>query len=104
MLVRTFILLLAGLMLWAAPVSADDPAATLYDDETLAIWGERYARSSDRILREGLFPELNPDKFMRVQGMNITFVTSTSSDAEARQLLTMLGMPYRREEQAAGAA
>lgn len=51
-----------------------------------------------------VFPELNPDKFMRVQGMNITFVTSTNSDEEARQLLTMIGIPYRHEEQAAGAA
>ena len=51
-----------------------------------------------------VFPELNPDKFMRVQGMNITIVTSTRSDEEARQLLTMIGMPYRREEQAVGAA
>ncbi len=51
-----------------------------------------------------VFPELNPDKFTHVQGMNITIVTSTRSDEEARQLLTMIGMPYRREEQAVGAA
>ena len=51
-----------------------------------------------------VFPELNPDKFLRVQGMNITFVTSTRSDEEARKLLTMIGMPFRREERAAGAA
>ena len=51
-----------------------------------------------------VFPELNPDKFIRVQGMNITFVTSTNIDEEARQLLTMIGIPYRREEQATGAA
>ncbi len=51
-----------------------------------------------------VFPELNPDKFTRVQGMNITFVTSTDDDDEGRQLLDMLGMPFRREEQAAGAA
>ena len=40
-----------------------------------------------------VFPELNPDKFTHVQGMNITIVTSTRSDEEARQLLTMIGMP-----------
>jgi large subunit ribosomal protein L5 len=52
-----------------------------------------------------VFPELNPDKFLRVQGMNITFVTSTSSDDEAHALLSMMGMPYRRDEdQSAGAA
>ena len=42
-----------------------------------------------------VFPELNPDKFVRVQGMNITLVTTTSSNDEARQLLKLLGMPFR---------
>jgi large subunit ribosomal protein L5 len=51
-----------------------------------------------------VFPELNPDKFTRVQGMNIVFVTSTSSDDEARLLLQLLGMPFRRETETAGAA
>jgi large subunit ribosomal protein L5 len=44
-----------------------------------------------------VFPELNPDKFTRTQGMNITMVTSTDSDAEARELLRRLGMPFRAE-------
>ena len=51
-----------------------------------------------------VFPELNPDKFTRVQGMNIVFVTSTPSDDEGRLLLQLLGMPFRRETEAAGAA
>jgi large subunit ribosomal protein L5 len=51
-----------------------------------------------------VFPELNPDKFTRVQGMNITLVTSAESDDEARELLEMIGMPFRRVEQSAGAA
>ena len=51
-----------------------------------------------------VFPELNPDKFTRVQGMNISFVTSTSSDDEGRLLLQLLGMPFRREAESAGAA
>ncbi|MFB3103650.1 MAG: 50S ribosomal protein L5 [Pseudomonadales bacterium] len=51
-----------------------------------------------------VFPELNPDKFTRVQGMDITFVTSTNVDEEARKLLTMMGIPYRHEEQATDAA
>ena len=45
-----------------------------------------------------VFPELNPDKFTRVQGMNITFVTSTRSDDEAREMLTLLGVPFKRDE------
>src|SRR4029453_4302716 len=32
-----------------------------------------------------VFPELNPDKFTRVQGMNITFVIQNSSDEESRE-------------------
>lgn len=51
-----------------------------------------------------VFPELNPDKFPRVQGMNITFVTSTDKDDEARELLARLGIPFRVEEKAKGAA
>jgi len=45
-----------------------------------------------------VFPELNPDKFTRPQGMNITIVTTTESDAEARELLRGLGMPFRAEQ------
>lgn len=42
-----------------------------------------------------VFPELNPDKFTFTQGMNVTLVTSTSSNDEARELLRRLGMPLR---------
>jgi large subunit ribosomal protein L5 len=42
-----------------------------------------------------VFPELNPDKFTTPQGMNITLVTSTDSDDEARELLRGFGMPLR---------
>ena len=48
-----------------------------------------------------VFPELNPDKFLRVQGMNITIVTACASDQEALELLTRLGLPFQREESAA---
>ncbi|MBP89803.1 MAG: 50S ribosomal protein L5 [Planctomycetaceae bacterium] len=47
-----------------------------------------------------VFPELNPDKFTKVQGMNITLVTSTRSNDEARELLRMFGMPFKAEEEA----
>ena len=43
-----------------------------------------------------VFPELNPDKFLRVQGMNITMVTNVDSNDEARILLRELGMPFRQ--------
>lgn len=42
-----------------------------------------------------VFPELNPDRFTTPQGMNITLVTSTQSDDEARELLRGFGMPLR---------
>ena len=45
-----------------------------------------------------VFPELNPDKFTRVQGMNITIVIRNGSDEESRELLTQLGMPFQTEE------
>lgn len=44
-----------------------------------------------------VFPELNPDRFPRVQGMNITIVTTTPSDDEARELLRLFGMPFRQD-------
>jgi large subunit ribosomal protein L5 len=50
-----------------------------------------------------VFPELNPDKFPRVQGMNVTVVTTTDSDDEARELLSLLGMPFRQQGSTAAA-
>jgi large subunit ribosomal protein L5 len=51
-----------------------------------------------------VFPELNPDKFIRVQGMNITVVTTTNKDDEARELLRRLGFPFQQEGGAAAGA
>jgi len=48
-----------------------------------------------------VFPELNPDKYTQVQGMNITIVTSSDSNDEARELLREFGMPFQHEEAAA---
>jgi len=47
-----------------------------------------------------VFPELNPDKFTRAQGMNISIVTTAGNDAEARELLRRLGMPFRVDQPA----
>jgi large subunit ribosomal protein L5 len=44
-----------------------------------------------------VFPELNPDKFTRVQGMNITICSSSDSDDESRELLKSFGVPFQRE-------
>ena len=42
-----------------------------------------------------VFPEVDPDKVNFTQGMDVTFVTSTSKDDEARELLKLFGMPFR---------
>ena len=48
-----------------------------------------------------VFPELNPDKYTRQQGMNIALCCSGNSDEEARELLRFFGMPFRSEDAAA---
>lgn len=45
-----------------------------------------------------VFPELNPDKFTRPQGMTITIVTTAKSDDDARVLLKKFGMPFRADK------
>lgn len=45
-----------------------------------------------------VFPELNPDKFLRPQGMNVTIVMSGGNDDESRDLLRGFGMPFKVEE------
>ncbi|MGB2987530.1 MAG: 50S ribosomal protein L5 [Phycisphaerae bacterium] len=51
---------------------------------------------------QSIFAEIDLAKITYNQGMNITFVTTAKHDSEARELLTRLGMPFRRtEEQAA---
>jgi len=44
-----------------------------------------------------VFPELNPDKYTRPQGMTISIVTSARTNEEALALLEMFGMPFRQE-------
>ena len=48
-----------------------------------------------------MFPEVNPDKFLRPQGMNICVVTTARTNEEAKFLLEQFGMPFRRKEKAA---
>ena len=43
-----------------------------------------------------IFQEIDFSKVDKLKGMNITFVTSAKNDAEARALLTQLGMPFRK--------
>lgn len=50
------------------------------------------------LAEQTIFSEIDLDSVEFTQGMNITFVTSARRDSDARALLTMLGMPFRRTE------
>ena len=43
-----------------------------------------------------IFPEIDIDKVNRINGMDITFVTSAATDKEAKSLLTELGLPFKK--------
>jgi len=42
-----------------------------------------------------IFPEIDYDKIDRIKGMNITIVTSAANDKEGKELLKLLGMPFK---------
>lgn len=49
-------------------------------------------------LREQLvFPEIDYDKIDKLRGLEITIVTSARTDEEGRQLLKLLGMPFKKD-------
>ena len=43
-----------------------------------------------------IFPEVNYDDVEKIKGMNITIVTSAKTDEEAKELLALIGMPFRK--------
>ncbi|MFP4456066.1 MAG: 50S ribosomal protein L5 [Clostridia bacterium] len=43
-----------------------------------------------------IFPEIRYDQVENVQGMSITIVTTAETDEEARELLTLIGMPFSK--------
>ncbi|HHW21781.1 MAG TPA: 50S ribosomal protein L5 [Clostridiaceae bacterium] len=43
-----------------------------------------------------IFPEIEYDKVDKVRGMDITFVTTAQTDEEAKELLSLLGMPFAK--------
>src|ERR687885_117503 len=51
-----------------------------------------------------VFPEIDADKVQHTQGMDITIVTTTDSDDQARELLKAFGMPFRTTAKASGGA
>jgi large subunit ribosomal protein L5 len=44
-----------------------------------------------------VFPEIDYDKIDKVRGLEVTIVTSARTDEEGRELLRLLGMPFRKE-------
>ena len=49
------------------------------------------------ILEQIIFPEINYDDIKKINGMNITFVTTAKTDDEAYSLLKALGMPFQEK-------
>ncbi|MCR4842632.1 MAG: 50S ribosomal protein L5, partial [Eubacterium sp.] len=43
-----------------------------------------------------IFPEIEFDKVDKVRGMDVTIVTTANTDEEARELLTLFNMPFRK--------
>ena len=48
------------------------------------------------ITEQIIFPEIVIDKVKKIQGMDITFVTSAKTDKEAKALLTHFGLPFKK--------
>ena len=46
-----------------------------------------------------IFPEIDVDKVTRISGMDVTFVTTAKTDAEAYELLKALGMPFVKRQE-----
>lgn len=52
-------------------------------------------------LREQVvFPEIDYDKIDKIRGLEVSIVTTAKTDEEARRLLELLGMPFRRQQAA----
>ena len=45
-----------------------------------------------------IFPEIEYDKVDKVRGMDIVFATTSNTDEEAKELLTLLGMPFKNRK------
>ena len=56
-----------------------------------------YGNYSMGLEEQVIFPEIEYDKISEMRGMDITIVTSAKSDEEARELLRLMGMPFRAD-------
>ena len=43
-----------------------------------------------------IFPEIDYDKIEKIKGLNVTVVTTANTDEEGRELLRLMGMPFKK--------
>ncbi len=46
-----------------------------------------------------IFPEIKFDKIRKIKGLDVIIVTTAKTDEEARELLTLLGMPFKKQRE-----
>lgn len=56
---------------------------------------DRHGNYSLGIKEQLIFPEIDYDKIEKIKGLNITIVTTAETDEEGKELLKLLGMPFR---------
>ena len=44
-----------------------------------------------------IFPEIDYDKIDKIRGLEVVIVTTAKTDEEARELLKLMGMPFREQ-------
>jgi large subunit ribosomal protein L5 len=54
------------------------------------------------VAEQSIFPEIDAAAIEWPQGMNITMCTTARNDREARELLTLMGMPFRKDQSGDG--
>lgn len=60
--------------------------------------GDRRGSYSLGVKDQTIFPEIDLDKLKFSQGMNVTFVTTATSDDECLELLSLLGLPFKTKK------
>ncbi len=56
----------------------------------------RHGNYSLGVREQIIFPEIDYDKIDKIKGLNVTIVTTAKTDEEGRELLKLLGMPFRK--------
>jgi large subunit ribosomal protein L5 len=56
---------------------------------------DRHGNYTLGISEQIIFPEINYDKIDKIKGLNVTIVTTAKTDAEGKELLRLMGMPFR---------